>query len=137
MRHYHANVDGIKAASDTQKKNKELQCGATISKNEKNLLIATARSLDVPYYLIIRRLVRYILDGKIEWTDLFRKSNDLVVNEESENSGKIFVRTQLPRDSYAAFTRLAEEWGSTTGVILRRLVLLYIAGKIERHAIWY
>ena len=131
------NTDKTRAALGMQMKRKELQCGATISKKEKKLLIATALSLDAPYYLIMRRLVRYILDGKIEWTDFFRKSNDLTVGDESEESGKVFVRTLLTHDAYIAFGQLAEEWGSTTSIILRRLVLLYITGKIERHAIWY
>jgi hypothetical protein len=38
---------------------------------------------------------------------------------------------------YTAFARLAEEWGSTTATVLRRLMLLYISGEIEREAIWY
>jgi hypothetical protein len=43
----------------------------------------------------------------------------------------------LSPEVYAAFARLAEEWGSTTSIVLRRLMLLYISGEIEREAIWY
>jgi hypothetical protein len=120
-------------------KSKELQCAVTVgmSAKEKSQLVATARDLDVPYYFLMRRLIRYILDGKIEWTELFRQSNELAVEDKLESADKVFVRTQLSTDRYSAFARLAEEWGSTTGIVLRRLMLLYIAGKIERRAIWY
>ena len=120
-------------------KGKELQCAVTVgmSAREKGLLVAVARDLDVPYYLLMRRLVRYILDEKIEWTELFRQSNELIVEDELKSTDKVFVRTQLSTERYAAFARLAEEWGSTMGIVLRRLMLLYIAEKIERHAIWY
>ena len=80
---------------------------------------------------------RYILDGKIEWTELFRQTNELAVDDKLDSVEKVFIRTQVSTERYAAFARLAEEWGSTMGIVLRRLMLLYIAGKIERHAIWY
>ena len=115
---------------------KEMQCGVLMTTNEKNLLVSIAQSLDVPYYIILRRLVRYILDEKVTWEDLFGKNNKLV-NEAYDETKKVAIRTQLTVDAYGAFAQLAEEWGSTTGVILKRLVLLYINGKIERHAIWY
>jgi hypothetical protein len=120
-------------------RSKELQCAVTtaVSDKEKSLLVETARSLDVPYYVLMRRLVRYILDGKIDWVNLFKQSNELRVGDEPEKNGKKFIRTQLSSEHYSAFARLAEEWGSTTGVVLRRLMLLYIAGRIEREAIWY
>ena len=118
---------------------KELQHGVTagMSREEKALLVAAARDLGVPYCLIMRRLVRYILDEKIEWVELFKETNDLAVNDKAKNAGKTIVRTYLSPDMYVAFAQLAEEWGSTTSVVLKRLVLLYANGKIERHAIWY
>jgi hypothetical protein len=118
---------------------KEKQCGITtaVTHEEKQLLIDTARNLEVPYYILMRRLVRYILDGKIEWMELFRQSNELSAGDVPDSHDRKFVRTQLSREVYAAFTRLAEEWGSTTSIVLRRLMLLYVSGKIEREAIWY
>ena len=118
---------------------KNLQCAVTVgvSANEKDLLVAVSRDLDVPYYSLMRRLVRYILDERIEWTELFRQSNELTVDDKLESADKVFIRTQLSTERYSAFAHLAEEWGSTTAIVLRRLMLLYISGKIERHAIWY
>lgn len=120
-------------------KNKELQCTVTVGMNakEKALLLAAAHDLDVPYYFLMRRLVRYILDGKIEWMELFRQSNELAADDGLEGGEKVYMRTQLSPERYSAFARLAEEWGSTTAIVLRRLLLLYIAGKIGRNSIWY
>jgi hypothetical protein len=109
----------------------------TVSGSEKELLIDTARSLEVPCYTLMRRLVHYILDGKIEWIELFKWSNELTATDRPEGTNKKFIRTQLNPEMYAAFTRLAEEWGSSPGIVLRRLMLLYVSGKIEREAIWY
>ncbi|MDR1620896.1 MAG: hypothetical protein LBS00_00820 [Synergistaceae bacterium] len=115
------------------------QCGVTtaVTNQEKELLIETARGLDVPYYTLMRRLIRYILDGKIEWMELFRRSNQLCAADVPDGDDKKFIRTQLNPEVYGAFARLAEEWGSTTSIVLRRLMLLYISGEIEREAIWY
>jgi hypothetical protein len=104
---------------------------------EKELLIDTARELDIPYYVIMRKLIRYILDGKITWMDLFQQSNELSAADGPETKDKKYIRTQLGTEVYAAFSKLAEEWGTTTSIVLRRLMLLYISGKIEREAIWY
>jgi hypothetical protein len=118
---------------------KENPCGVTavVSGREKQLLIEAARKLDVPYYTLIRRLVRYILDGKIEWMELFKLSNELTAEDRPEDGDKKFIRTQLSPELSSAFSRLADDWGSNTGIILRRLMLLYISGKIPREAIWY
>jgi hypothetical protein len=120
-------------------RSKENQCAVTtaVSDREKELLIETARGLDVPYYIVMRRLVRYFLDEKISWMDLFRQYRELPVEDEPENTDRKFIRTQLSPERYAEFALRAEEWGSTTGIVLRRLMLLYLAGKIGREAIWY
>jgi hypothetical protein len=69
--------------------------------------------------------------------DLFRRSNELTATDGPEGNDKKYIRTQLSSEMYTAFARLAEEWGSTTATVLRRLMLLYISGEIEREAIWY
>jgi hypothetical protein len=117
---------------------KENPCAVTtaVSGEEKRLLMETARGLDVPYYTLMRRLVRYILDGKIDWMALFKQSNELARDDRPDGERK-FIRTQLNPELSCAFAQLAEEWGSTTGIVLRRLMLLYIFGKIPREAIWY
>jgi hypothetical protein len=120
-------------------RNRKNQCAVTtaVSDKEKELLVKIAHGLDVPYYIVMRRLVRYFLDEKISWMDLFRQYRGLPAEGESEKAGKKSIRTQVSPEQYAAFAQRVEEWGSTTGIILRRLMLLYIAGKIERNAIWY
>ncbi|MDR1160033.1 MAG: hypothetical protein LBK69_05330 [Syntrophomonadaceae bacterium] len=120
-------------------KAKENPCAVTttVSGKEKGLLVETARDLDVPYYTVMRRLVRYILDGKIDWMELFKQSNELSGADGPGEDDRKFIRTQLNPELSSAFAQLAEDWGSTTGIVLRRLMLLYIFGKIPREAIWY
>jgi hypothetical protein len=114
----------------------------SLNKKEKGLLVEVSKELNVPYSRIMRRLVHYIMEGKIEWLEIIRKSKDLLgkFNENSDvdnsNLRSFVVRTDLPPDLYGTFTRLAEEWGSTPNMVLRKLVLLYVAGGIERGDIW-
>jgi hypothetical protein len=114
----------------------------TLNEKEKALLVEVSKELNVPYRHIMRRLIHYIMEGKIEWLEIIKKSKDLLgklnlnSDVEKRNSRSFSVRTDLPPDLYGTFTRLAEEWGSTPNAVLRKLVLLYVAGGIERGDIW-
>ena len=111
-----------------------------LSAEERELFVSTARSVDVPHNMLMRHLVRYVLRDEVSWLDLlkeFKELKEISVNTimSTEETKKITLCTQLTPELYTAFARLAEEWGSTTNIILRRLMLLYSMGKIERHAI--
>jgi hypothetical protein len=114
------------------------QCVVTAPVNgeEKRLFVLKARDLNVSCNVLMRRLVRYFLDGKILWDELFKLSKKLPGVDEAGSTGKTYIRTRLELDQYAAFTQVTEDWGSTASVVLRRLVLLYITGDIERRDIW-
>ena len=84
----------------------------------------------------MRRLIRYFLDEKVSWIDLFRQYNELPLADTSDKAEKRRMRSTLEPEQYFAFVQRAEEWGSTTAVVMRRLMLLYVAGKIERGDIW-
>jgi hypothetical protein len=53
---------------------------------------------------------RYLLDGKMDWFELFKKSKEFAKNS-PDGAEKVFIRTQLSPGRYAAFAALAEEWG--------------------------
>ena len=95
-----------------------------------------ARDLDVSCKILTRRLIRYLLDGKISWADMFTRYKDLAVADAPDSRRKAQMRTTLPPEQYAAFAQLAESWGSTTPTVIRRLILLYVTGKIGRRDIW-
>ena len=113
-----------------------------LNEKEKALLVQVSKELNVPCNRIMRRLVHYVMEGKIEWLEIIKKTSDLLgkleLNSVAENRNlrSFSVRTDLPPDLYGTFTRLAEEWGSTPNTVLRKLVLLYVAGGIERGDIW-
>ena len=114
--------------------NRKPQCFVTarISLQERERLVIVARDLDIPYCRILRQLVRYIMENNIGWLELFESTNDLALKDRAD----VTIRTKLPQETYIAFTQFADERGSTTSVILRRLVLLYIANKIDWRTIW-
>jgi hypothetical protein len=113
-----------------------------LNEKEKALLVEVSKELNVPCNRIMRRLVHYIMEGKIEWLEIIRKSKDFLGklkpsgDVDNSNTRSFIVRTNLPPDLHGTFTRLAEEWGSTPNMVLRKLVLLYVAGGIERGEIW-
>jgi hypothetical protein len=115
------------------------KCAITtaVNEREKNLFAEIARVLKVSRHTLLLRLIRYFLDGKISWADLFKQYSKLPIADELEKGRKKYIRVILEPEEYFAFVRCAEEWGSTTAIILRRLMLLYMAGKIERGDIWY
>ena len=101
------------------------QCtlSATLNEKEKALLVEVSKELNVPYRCIMRRLIHYILDGKIEWLELIKKTKTIFEkvekngDVESSNARPFSVRTDLPLDLYSTFTQLAEEWGSNPNVV--------------------
>jgi hypothetical protein len=117
-------------------KNTKCVITAAVSDNERKLFTAMAHDLDVSCNVLMRRLVRYFLEKEIVWTDLFGQNNELPVADDPNNPRKKQVRTTLAPEQYAAFAQRVETWGSTTAIIIRRLILFYIAGKIERGDIW-
>jgi hypothetical protein len=110
---------------------------AAVSEEEKKLFIARAHEFGVSANAIIRRLVQYFLDEKISWTDLSRLYAELPIISDCNNSRRTQVRATLASEQYFVFSRKAETWGSTPTVTIKRLILLYLSGKIERQEIWY
>ena len=105
-----------------------------ISPKERELFFAAARDMDVPYYLLMRHLVRYALQSETDWPELLKRLNADSENPEREET-KVNMRTQIPPELYAAFANFAEKWGSNVNTVMRKLILLYIASTIERHVI--
>ena len=115
---------------------KKLQCivSTSLNRQEKESLIDISRKLDIPYCRITRQLIRYILHGQLGWLDLFEKTNDCI--EALDKGAKVPLRTTLDPELYMSFVQFVEKRGSTTSVVLRRLILLYITSKIEWKMIW-
>jgi hypothetical protein len=105
-----------------------------INREERKIFAAIAIDLDVSCSILMRRLVKFFLNGKISWNKLFKQQTTGV--DEARVIGKSYMRTKLEPERYAAFVKMAEEWGSTPSVVLRRLVLRYIAEDIERRDVW-
>ena len=114
---------------------KEAQCAISINLDiqERDQLVAIAREIDLPRNRIIRQLIRYFLQGRIEWLELFEKTYDIGIGAIKE---KVAVRTCLPPELYTAFVQFVEKKGSTTGVVLRRLIFLYITHEAIWKTIW-
>ena len=107
-----------------------------MSEEEKESFAALANELDTPCNIVIRRLIRYFLDEKVSWTELFKQYSELPPTDTTDQAPKMRMRSTLDPEQYFTFSRRVEEWGSTPSVVVRRLMLLYVAGKIERKDIW-
>jgi hypothetical protein len=107
-----------------------------VSEEEKSSFAAIARELDVALNVLLLRLVRFFLDEKITWADLLKQDDVLPVYTKGSKKRTQRLRTKMAPELYAAFMRRIEELGTTEGIVLRRLISRYIAGKIERRDIW-
>jgi hypothetical protein len=118
---------------------KDAQCIITtaVNEKEKKLFLAMAHRLGVSSSVLMRRLVQYFLDGRILWTEMFGQRSELPLLDNFNSPKTERVRTTLTPEQYSAFVRRVEEWGSTTAIVVRRLILLYVTEKIERRNIWY
>jgi hypothetical protein len=114
------------------------QCYVTvaISDHEKDLLAAIARDFHVSRNTLMFRLVRYFLDGKISWTNLFKQDREMPIANVPYQGGKKYIRAKLAPEEYFPFTQSTEGRGSTPGIVLKQLILLYVSGNIERGDIW-
>jgi hypothetical protein len=119
-------------------KDKTSRCVVTaaVSEKERKFFATMACDLDVSCNVLMRRLIRYLLNGKISWGELFSPIKELPTANEADATRKSYLRTHLTYEQYTAFTQIADEWGSTVAIVMRRLVLRYIAGEIDRRDIW-
>jgi uncharacterized protein YueI len=110
------------------------QLKVRITPKEREFFLATACNVDVPHNMLMRHLVRYVLRDGIDWANLLKESRELSNNaaQEQNDTKKVVMSTQLTPELYAAFIRLAEEWGSTASVIMRpkSATFLWRSGKL-------
>ena len=120
--------------ADTKEKKSQCIVSTRLNWQEKESFINISRKLDIPYCSITRQLIRYVLQGQLMWLDLFEKTNDCIVPLDKNQN--VPLRTSLTPEMYTDFAQFVEQRGSTTGVVMRRLILLYITGRIEWQTIW-
>jgi hypothetical protein len=118
-------------------KNNQCVVTSSVDNEDKQSFVAISRGLGIPTSALIRRLIQYFLDKKISWSELFGQNDELSVVDSSDNSKRTQMRTTLSSEQYSVFARRVAECGSTTTIVVRRLILLYVTGKIERGDIWY
>jgi hypothetical protein len=117
-------------------KRTECYVSVAMNDNDRNILTTMAYGISVSRNTLMRRLVRYFLDGKISWTDLLKQSSEIPVASDPSQGGKKYIHAKLEPEECFAFARSVEEIGSTPGIVLKRLIMLYISGKIDRGDIW-
>jgi len=118
-----------------------------LSAEERDFFINTARKIDVPHNKLIRHLIRYVLRENTNWGNLLNEFKELpgdvaVQLKKLKNGGadkagnkKVSLSTQLAPGLHSDFVLFAEKWGTTPGLMLRRLILLYNIGKIKRNSV--
>jgi hypothetical protein len=109
---------------------------AALSEKEIHLFTAIAHDFGVSRNVLASRLIGYFQDGRISWAEVIKQYNGISTTNEPHQGKKKYMRVKLEPEEYCAFTQRADIVGSTTGIILKKLVLVYITGKIERRDIW-
>jgi hypothetical protein len=111
-----------------------------LTEGEENSLDLKAASMTIKKTLLMRRLVRYILDEKIGFDAMMRAFNELVRREgriaPRKADGKPFLRVTLNQETELEFRGFAKFWDSSPSSIATSLACLYISEYIERGKIW-
>ena len=69
--------------------------------------------------------------------DVLKKSNELKKDGvDGENKGLFFIRTNLSLEEKQKLSSLVSEWDLNVSSVARRLLKLFITGKIARKSIW-
>ncbi len=109
----------------------------TLLKEEKQQLEIIAGEWGIRSGTIMRRLLQYFIDEKISLINVFKESNELkkggVVGD---NKGLFFIRTNLSLEEKQKLSSLVSEWDLNVSSVARRLLKLFITGKIARKSIW-
>ena len=118
---------------------KKEQCpvSVTLLKEEKQQLEVIAEEWGIRSGTIMRRLLQYFIDEKISLIDVLKKSNELKKDGvDGENKGLFFIRTNLSLEEKQKLSSLVSEWDLNISSVARRLLKLFITGKIARKSIW-
>ena len=111
---------------------------ATLSKEEKQRFDQIANEWSIKPQFILRRLIRYFIDGKITLIDILEKCKSGSVNLTKKNvtSEKYSIRTVLSEEEGRKLEKMTAEWSFLPCEISKRLVKLFILGAIEKKEIW-
>ena len=129
-------VEGIKAE-------RPIRIETHLSYEERESFLAIAQGIDIPHCMLLRHLIRYAMKEETDFPklmkDLHEEFADINLSiETSQREGekkKTTIRTYVTHDLHTSFTRFTKHWDWTPGTCLRKLILLYNAGKIQQHAI--
>jgi hypothetical protein len=102
-----------------------------LSTQETEKLFEIVKKWKVRPSVLVRRIFMYLYEGKIDYVKVLRATNEMPDSDERK------YRLTLDRETYNQLKSLAEDWGSSPGTVLTRMVRLYLDGKaIEMNAIW-
>lgn len=110
-----------------------------LTRKQKDTIQSITKENGISTCILMRRLLAYVLNKKIEVPVLFQKSKVFRVMEEPKSSGSVktpSVRTPMDTVFYSQVVSLADEWGSTPSIIMRALLLLFLDGQISMQDIW-
>jgi Zn-dependent peptidase ImmA (M78 family) len=114
----------------------------TLTRGEREKLYEIERNWKIPPEALLYRLIRYILDGKMDFERLLKEHNKLGEQGEANEAGgaacpKTTLRVTLEAELKERLRELGRGWLCPPSVVVKCLVRLYIFEKIGKGDIWY
>ena len=107
----------------------------TITISEKKLLDEIAQEWGLKPGVILRRLILYLLQGKITVPEIMMKSNIQEIDA-SEEKNFVPIRAALSQSEKDELLTMSKEWDFTVSTILRRLIRALTSGVIQKEELW-
>ena len=127
---------------ETERPEYTLSVKVTFADREKFQDIAQAWGIGCS--AVIKRLLLYVVEGKIESTELFKRYNLLKAasereqahHKDSDDDDKVLLRVVVSSDFYSRLANLTDEWGSRPCLVMKAILQLFLAGEISKKDIW-
>lgn len=117
----------------------EYTLSASVTFTEKSLLLGIAHEWGIAYSTIMKRLLLYILDGKMDMPSMFKRFQALRASHSEEKlpeSDKVLLKVTISADLHLQLLNMADDWGSKPSLVMKALLQLFLAGQIEKRSIW-
>ena len=104
----------------------------TLTHTEKKALDELAQGWGLKSGTILRRLVLFLIENKIDIINLIKKTEETNLTEENSHSLRVGV-SDIEKQQ---LLNIVKEWDFPISAILRRLVRALLTGVIPKNGLW-
>lgn len=107
-----------------------------VTEKSRKKVLGIAHEWGIPYSVVMKRLILYLLGGNIDVPSLFKKTRALGTAFPPEKKDGTMLKVTVSCDLYCQLLELAEDWGSKPSRVMGALLELFLTEEIGRRDIW-